>query len=660
MMKFLLPFLLLASIASGQTTERAWTTNTNYNMSGITDPTLVPINALQSTTYYNNNGNIYVKLDDGFTTHWAKITGGGGGGGVTTVGAIDGFGAAANALAISGTSIFAQSASATNPGMVNNTTQTFSGNKTISGTGGGQVNALTLTSTANTTLLIKNTGSGTSGLFVGNNGGATANYQINNLDAGTLTFISAGGLFAGSTLDMGSHQIHTVTDPTSAQDAATKNYVDTHGTPSGTANSLAYFNNSGALSSNASALFTDSSNSLLITTGAFSLSGSSGAGSIAAGTGIQNNAQLVSNAAGTYAHGASQDGGRIYATGTGADAGGYAHTGNGSAIVAEANGAKAFGEGFNTGLISASATGSMAFGFTNSSFGSNATIQTTGAGSMAGGQVEGAGTIISSGLGAAALGHSDNNMLASGPGAIAHGYASGGSMTSSGDGSLAQGFSRAGHQITASGNGAMASGEAFDGDIIASGSGSVAWGSVQIGAGSTNVSGAGSVGMGDGTVVSAAFAQAFGIGQSNSSYNSMVIGSYGVDAGSSGSWVLTDPLFAVGNGLSSGATNNALTILKSGHIHVTQVTPPGISACGTSPSLTGTDVAGKATVGTGGVATSCTITFNQAWSSAPICFVNDESAIIAVQAVPTTTTLTLSATLAFAASTVLDYHCIAN
>lgn len=54
--------------------------------------------------------------------------------GVTTIGIFDSQAPAANGLTISGVNLYAQSASVTVPGMVNNTTQSFSGNKTFTGT----------------------------------------------------------------------------------------------------------------------------------------------------------------------------------------------------------------------------------------------------------------------------------------------------------------------------------------------------------------------------------------------------------------------------------------------------------------------------------------------------------------------------------------------
>lgn len=64
---------------------------------------------------------------------WIFVTGAGGGSGVSTVGTYDSQTVAANGLVISGTSIYAQSADATHPGMISTGTQTLAGNKTLNG-----------------------------------------------------------------------------------------------------------------------------------------------------------------------------------------------------------------------------------------------------------------------------------------------------------------------------------------------------------------------------------------------------------------------------------------------------------------------------------------------------------------------------------------------
>jgi hypothetical protein len=75
--------------------------------------------------------------------------------------------------------------------------------------------------------------------------------------------------------------------------------------------------------------------------------------------------------------------------------------------------------------------------------------------------------------------------------------------------------------------------------------------------------------------------------------------------------------------LSTGsATGSRGSIISNAHI-VTSGTDPTITAnCGTAPSVVGDDVNGRITVGTGGTATSCTLTFAQAWATAPSCVSN--------------------------------------
>lgn len=91
------------------------------------------------------------------------------------------------------------------------------------------------------------------------------------------------------------------------------------------------------------------------------------------------------------------------------------------------------------------------------------------------------------------------------------------------------------------------------------------------------------------------------------------------------------------------------------HLESTGSVPSIGGSCGTSPSIVGTDVAGKVT--TGSVApTSCTVTFAIVWTNAPACFSVNETTANLSRAVSTTTTVTLSGTMV--AGDVLAYHCI--
>lgn len=155
---------------------------------------------------------------------------GGGGSGVDTLANV---GSSPNSAAgiISGTTLTLEPADASNPGLVSTTTQTFAGNKTFSGT-------VTLSS---------------------------------------------------NTLNMNSHKILNVTNPTAAQDAATKNYVDTHSGPAG-ADTQIQFRDGTAFGGNAQLTFQKS-------TGAFAQ------GDTNTATGLSSCAQGFNTTAfGDYSH----------------------------------------------------------------------------------------------------------------------------------------------------------------------------------------------------------------------------------------------------------------------------------------------------------------------------------------------------------------------
>jgi hypothetical protein len=92
--------------------------------------------------------------------------------------------------------------------------------------------------------------------------------------------------------------------------------------------------------------------------------------------------------------------------------------------------------------------------------------------------------------------------------------------------------------------------------------------------------------------------------------------------------------------LTPNGTGN--TVLN-GHIAASNAGTPAISACGTTPSITGNDTRGTFTPGTGTVL-SCTITFNQTYSSTPYCVAMPKVTLAAgsvIYANATTTTLTV-------------------
>ena len=133
-------------VSVGTITTGTWNGTTIAIVNGGTGQTtqtsafdaLSPLTTAGDTLFYNGTHN--VRLPIGTTNQVLTVVAGepawatASSGGVTTVGTIDGGTDNANALFISGSTIFAQTASATNVGIVNTTTQSFAGNKTFTGT----------------------------------------------------------------------------------------------------------------------------------------------------------------------------------------------------------------------------------------------------------------------------------------------------------------------------------------------------------------------------------------------------------------------------------------------------------------------------------------------------------------------------------------------
>jgi len=101
-----------------------------------------------------------------------------------------------------------------------------------------------------------------------------------------------------------------------------------------------------------------------------------------------------------------------------------------------------------------------------------------------------------------------------------------------------------------------------------------------------------------------------------------------------------------------GASGNATW---SGTAHLIHTgTAPAVTVCGTDPAIVGTDLAGKVTIGTGGV-TACTVTFAAAYSSAPACSIG--ASITLVTTTTTASVLTLTHAVDMSAA-VISYTCI--
>lgn len=146
---------------------------------------------------------------------------------------------------------------------------------------------------------------------------------------------------------------------------------------------------------------------------------------------------------------------------------------------------------------------------------------------------------------------------------IAMGYAS----TAIGSGTIASGI-----DAFASGGASVASGDnssALGYSTVASGIKSTAMGD------DTRATGNSATAMGYNTTASGSASIAIGNSTTSRAYASLALGQFNDSIASSSqfSWVATDPLFIIGNGISNVSRNNAITILKNGKMGINTSTP---------------------------------------------------------------------------------------
>lgn len=96
------------------------------------------------------------------------------------------------------------------------------------------------------------------------------------------------------------------------------------------------------------------------------------------------------------------------------------------------------------------------------------------------------------------------------------------------------------------------------------------------------------------------------------------------------------------------------------HIHVIDSgnVPTIASGGGTTPSIVGTDNAFRVTVGTGGTASTVTITFATAWTNAPMVVASHQGAVLPLKCAASTTQVQIDASSAFTAGSAIDVICI--
>ncbi|MFK7747629.1 MAG: tail fiber domain-containing protein [Kordia sp.] len=173
------------------------------------------------------------------------------------------------------------------------------------------------------------------------------------------------------------------------------------------------------------------------------------------------------------------------------------------------------------------------------------------------------------------VGRNPNSHLPIGEGAIdfstfgdVSGGASGDYSMAIGPGSVASGDSSfcRGYNSNASGAGSTVIGSYSS----ASGNGSITYGYA------SSASGVGATVIGSWSNVSGFGATAIGLRLEADSYYSFALGRYNIGGGTPGSWVVTDPLFVIGNGVDDDNRNNAVTVLKNGKVGIGRAIPSSL------------------------------------------------------------------------------------
>lgn len=122
-------------------------------------------------------------------------------------------------------------------------------------------------------------------------------------------------------------------------------------------------------------------------------------------------------------------------------------------------------------------------------------------------------------------------------------------------------------------------------------------------------------------------------------------------------WVTTGVIGDNGLGPTSLVNGtNSLLLDTANHLRTTGSVPT-LSSCGTSPTISGTDVAGQVTMGTA-TPTGCTITFATTYTNAPYCTVTWQTNLASMTYTVSASAITLTQT--GTSSNKVNYNCIAQ